>query len=127
MGCLIKTDKDVDILCRKGIIDNGLGSEKLVASHFKSVSERERENRCCEDPPPGFMATTTKWGPPWDPTDHGTQRSKDPRKKKDVWCYRKRDGEAPIKGFAPLQLSDGLKVSQTNAFSLSSSSSTNYS
>eukprot|EP00268_Persea_americana_P042829 TRINITY_DN42903_c0_g1_i1.p1 TRINITY_DN42903_c0_g1~~TRINITY_DN42903_c0_g1_i1.p1 ORF type:complete len:474 (+),score=58.18 TRINITY_DN42903_c0_g1_i1:49-1470(+) len=47
MDCLINTAKDVDILCREGIIDNRLGNEKLVASHFNSMVREA--NKCAED------------------------------------------------------------------------------
>ncbi|XXG87369.1 hypothetical protein AAC387_Pa11g2074 [Persea americana] len=43
MDCLINTAKDVDILCREGIIDNRLGSEELVASHFNSMVREAKE------------------------------------------------------------------------------------
>ncbi|XXG87381.1 hypothetical protein AAC387_Pa11g2082 [Persea americana] len=38
MDCLINTSKDVEILSSEGIIDDALGSEELVASHFNSMA-----------------------------------------------------------------------------------------
>eukprot|EP00268_Persea_americana_P047477 TRINITY_DN4951_c0_g1_i3.p1 TRINITY_DN4951_c0_g1~~TRINITY_DN4951_c0_g1_i3.p1 ORF type:complete len:302 (-),score=38.01 TRINITY_DN4951_c0_g1_i3:141-1046(-) len=38
MDCLINTAEDVRILCREGIIDDSLGNEELVASHFNSMA-----------------------------------------------------------------------------------------
>ncbi|RWR92931.1 UPF0481-like protein [Cinnamomum micranthum f. kanehirae] len=38
MDCLINTAQDVEILSSKGIIEDALGSEELVASHFNSMA-----------------------------------------------------------------------------------------
>ncbi|XXG87388.1 hypothetical protein AAC387_Pa11g2086 [Persea americana] len=38
MDCLVNTAKDVDILCQEGIIDNRLGDEDSVASHFNNMA-----------------------------------------------------------------------------------------